>query len=142
MGRTLVDSSCWVHYLRRRGDGTVRERVSGLLERGDAVWCAAIRLELWNGVGSAADRKILRDFERLLPELPITDAVWDEACSLAERCRKAGKRRRQTTFSSQRALSITKSPWNTRTHILILSSRFDFLADEAQTPTSRRRRSA
>ena len=91
MGRTLVDSSCWVHYLRRRGDGKVRERVSDLLERGDAVWCAAIRLELWNGVGSAADRKILQDFERFLPELPITDAVWDEACSLAERCRKAGK---------------------------------------------------
>ncbi|HSU86682.1 MAG TPA: PIN domain-containing protein [Chthoniobacterales bacterium] len=91
MSRTLIDSSSWVHYLRRRGDRAVRARVSDLLARGEAVWCPVVRLELWNGVGSATDRKILRDFESWIPDLAIGDQVWDQSCSLAERCRKAGQ---------------------------------------------------
>ncbi len=91
MSRTLVDTSSWVHYFRRRGDRAVRDRVSVLLSHGAVVWSAPIRLELWNGVGSEADRKILRDFEIWIPDLAITDRVWDEACALADRCRKAGK---------------------------------------------------
>ena len=88
---TLVDSSSWVHCLRRRGEPNVIDRVRRLVERGDAAWCPAIRLELWNGVGDENDRRVLRDFEQTLPELPITDEVWAAACALASRCRKAGK---------------------------------------------------
>jgi predicted nucleic acid-binding protein len=88
---TLVDTSSWVHYLRRRGDAAVAERVSVLLENGEAPWCPPVRLELWNGVGDEGDRRILRDFERTLPELPVTEDVWTTAFALAERCRRAGK---------------------------------------------------
>jgi predicted nucleic acid-binding protein len=87
----LVDSSSWVHCLRRRGDPQIIDRVKQLLESGDAAWCPPIRLELWNGVGNESDRRILRDFEQTLPELAITDEVWAAACALASRCRKAGK---------------------------------------------------
>jgi len=78
----LVDSSAWVHCLRRRGEPKVVDGVRRLIESGEAAWCPAIRLELWNGVGDESDRRILRDFEQTLPELPITDDVW---------CRKAGR---------------------------------------------------
>jgi predicted nucleic acid-binding protein len=88
---TLVDSSSWVHSLRRDGDAKIAGRVRGLLASGEAAWCPPIRLELWNGVGSENDRRILSDFERTLPELPITEEVWAAACDLASRCRKAGK---------------------------------------------------
>jgi predicted nucleic acid-binding protein len=87
----LVDSSCWVHYLRRRGDPEIVARVKTLLSHGDAAWCPMVRLELWNGVGGEDDRRILRQFEQVLPELPVTDAVWEEACELGDRCRRAGK---------------------------------------------------
>jgi predicted nucleic acid-binding protein len=50
-----------------------------------------VRLELWNGVGSEADSRLLRDYEQILPELAITDEVWQEACELAERCRRSGQ---------------------------------------------------
>lgn len=46
-----------------------------------------IRLELWNGAGGEREKKVLRDFERLLPELPITDEVWNEAAELARQAR-------------------------------------------------------
>lgn len=87
----LVDSSAWIHCLRRRGEPEVVDRVRRLVESGDAAWCPAIRLELWNGVGDENDRRILRDFEQTLPELPIDDDVWVAAYALANRCRKAGK---------------------------------------------------
>ena len=87
----LVDSSAWVHCLRRGGRPDVVDAVRRLMESGDAAWCPAVRLELWNGASHDNDRRILHDFERTLPELPITDAVWTEACALASRCRKAGK---------------------------------------------------
>lgn len=67
------------------------DRVRRLVASGDAAWCPAIRLELWNGVGGETDRRILRDFEKTLPELPITGEVWLAAFALAGRCRQAGK---------------------------------------------------
>ena len=67
------------------------DRVRRLVESGEAAWCPAIRLELWNGVGDDSDRRILRDFEQTLSDLPITEDVWAAACALASRCRKEGR---------------------------------------------------
>jgi len=38
----------------------------------------------------AQEKKVLRDFERLLPELPITAQVWERANELARTARTAG----------------------------------------------------
>lgn len=46
-----------------------------------------VRLELWNGAGGEREKKVLRDFERLLPELPISEEVWSAAAELARRAR-------------------------------------------------------
>jgi predicted nucleic acid-binding protein len=88
----MVDSSSWVHALRRHGDEIARERVRILVTSGQAAWCAAIRLELWAGVGADPERQMLKDLEQRIPELAINDEVWQSACELADRCRKAGKR--------------------------------------------------
>ena len=87
----LIDTSCWVHALRQKGDPIVREQVRALMEAGEAAWCPFVRLELWNGVGSERDRRNLRALENALPELAINDEVWQGARELADRCRKAGK---------------------------------------------------
>ncbi|MDE1922521.1 MAG: PIN domain-containing protein [Gammaproteobacteria bacterium] len=76
--------------LRPNGDASVRDRVMRVLDAGDACWCPIIRLELWNGAGGDRDRRVLRDFDRLLPELGIDDAVWSGAFDLARRARSAG----------------------------------------------------
>ena len=86
----LVDTSSWVHQIRVRGDPAVRARVEGLLAAGTAVWCAQVRLELWAGARSELDRKLLRDYERVLPDLAITDKVWTMACEWGDRARRAG----------------------------------------------------
>jgi predicted nucleic acid-binding protein len=86
----LVDTSSWIHFLRPDGDGDVRARVESTLRAGTARWCPLVRLELWNGAGGERERKVLREFERVIPELAIDDAVWSEARDLARRCRAAG----------------------------------------------------
>jgi predicted nucleic acid-binding protein len=86
----LIDTSSWIHFLRPDGDARVRTRVEAALRAGAALWCPFIRLELWNGAGGDRERKVLREFERFVPELAITSEVWNEACDLARRCRGAG----------------------------------------------------
>jgi len=86
----LVDSSSWIHFLRPNGDPEVRARVQSALLNGEACWCPLVQLELWNGAAGDRDRKILRDFEAVLPELAIDEDVWASAHELARRARAAG----------------------------------------------------
>ena len=86
----LVDTSSWIHFLRADGDAHTQARVSATLNAGTARWCAMERLELWNGARGEREKKVLREFERLIPELPTIGPVWDAAFELARRCRTAG----------------------------------------------------
>lgn len=88
---TLVDTSAWVQQMRPNGDPAVRARVEELLRTGQAAWCAMVRLELWNGIGKDAERQKMKAYEDAIPELPITNAVWEEAYRLASRSRAAGR---------------------------------------------------
>jgi predicted nucleic acid-binding protein len=86
----LVDSSLWVHQLRKSGDSAKRDRVHALLESGEAAWCPAVRLELWRGVTNDAERKTLRRYEALLPDYAISADVWNRSIQLADRGRASG----------------------------------------------------
>ncbi len=86
----LVDSSLWVHQLRRSGDPAKRDRVNALLEGGEAAWCPVVRLELWRGVSNDTERKTLRRYEALLPDYEISAEVWQRSMQLADRARAAG----------------------------------------------------
>ena len=86
----LVDSSLWVHQLRKSGDPAKRDRVNALLESGEAAWCPAVRLELWRGVTHDAERKTLRRYETLLPDYEISAEVWQRSIQLADRARASG----------------------------------------------------
>ena len=86
----LVDSSLWVHQLRKSGEPAKRDRVNALLTSGEAAWCPPVRLELWRGVTNDSERKTLRQYEKLLPDYEISSDVWERAVRLADRARAAG----------------------------------------------------
>jgi predicted nucleic acid-binding protein len=86
----LVDSSLWVHQLRKGGDPARRDRVNALLENGEAAWCPVVRLELWRGVTNDAERKTLRRYEALLADYEISTEVWSRSIQLADRGRASG----------------------------------------------------
>lgn len=86
----LVDTSSWIDAMRRDGDAAVRARVQALMQSGDAAWCDFVRLELWNGLRGAAERKHMEALEADVTLLPTTDAVWGRARELARRARADG----------------------------------------------------
>jgi predicted nucleic acid-binding protein len=90
MALVLIDTSSWTQALRRNGDISIRARVEALLANGQAAWCDAVRLELWNGVRGKIEQQKLRELEQFLPSLPITSEVWNETCALAEAARTGG----------------------------------------------------
>lgn len=86
----VVDTSSWIEMLCESGRPEVRERVNAHLRNGEACWTSMVRLELWNGARGEREKKALREFEQVLPELEMSREVWDEACELARRARGAG----------------------------------------------------
>lgn len=86
----LVDSSLWVHQLRKSGDAAKRDRVNTLLENGEAAWCPVVRLELWRGVTNDTERKTLRRYQALLPDYEISADVWTRSIQTADRARASG----------------------------------------------------
>ena len=87
----LVDTSSWIHQMRPQGDAVVRSRVEALLRAGEAAWCAMVRLEIWAGIGNERERRALRQYEAVIPDLPIDAGVWQAAVDLASRTRHAGR---------------------------------------------------
>ena len=87
----LVDTSAWIHQMRAQGDPVVRARVEDLLRGGDAAWCAMVRLEIWAGIGDERERKVLRQYEAVVPDLAIDDDVWQASFELARAARGGGK---------------------------------------------------
>ena len=86
----LVDSSLWVHQLRKSGEPAKRNRVNALLASGEAAWCPPVRLELWRGVTNDVERKTLRQYEKVLTNYEISADVWERAILLADRGRASG----------------------------------------------------
>ena len=49
-----------------------------------------VRLELWNGARGAQEKRVLRDMETTLPDLPMTSEVWQLAVDWAKAVRAKG----------------------------------------------------
>jgi predicted nucleic acid-binding protein len=87
----LVDTSCWIHALRKKGDPAVRERVRALLDTNSAAWCQLVRLELWRGAENEWDRELLSYLEANVTMLAISSDVWQRSVHFTHTLRREGK---------------------------------------------------
>jgi hypothetical protein len=87
---TLIDTSSLVHFLRRKGDSQVKQRVKALLLGGEVATCDMVAVELFQGVGSEQDQQQIDRLTKNMIWLPTNDAVWKRARQLATQCRQAG----------------------------------------------------
>lgn len=88
--KILIDTSCWIEALRKNGDTSVREQVKKIILNDLAVSCDFVLLELWNGARGEHERRVLKEYESVIPCLPTTQEVWDRAKELAIRLRASG----------------------------------------------------
>jgi len=91
MPSVLVDTSAWIQFSRTGGDRELRAKVSGFLVSHEAAWCEINRVELWRGAAAQRDREIIEMIEQEAILLPLNSDVWNLACDLARKSRKAGK---------------------------------------------------
>lgn len=86
----VIDTSCWIEAMRSRGDAAVRARVDRLVDTGRARLAGIVRLELWNGLSGASQRRFLRAVESALETVPTTSEAWGEAHRVADLARREG----------------------------------------------------
>ena len=82
MNTVLIDTSIWLAYFR----GTHVEwadRVVELLDRGEAVCCGSVLVEVASEAVSPEAAQSLTDALRGMPHLPTTDEVFSYAAELA-----------------------------------------------------------
>lgn len=87
----LIDSSAWIEYLRPNGSKKVKERVRDILQKGEAVSCGIVIVEILRGAKNDKDFHMLRDSLASLPQIPIDDTVIERASKWGYTLDRKGK---------------------------------------------------
>lgn len=85
----LIDTSVWVHFLRRKGDAKVKQAVVSLLQADLAAHSCPIRFELLSGA-KPDDERALEQALQLSHHLTFEQADWREAALLERELRARG----------------------------------------------------
>lgn len=88
--RVLIDSSAWIHGLRKDGNSKIRLAVKSCLNDGSACLCEPVLLELWNGARGVSERRYLAEIQNVLEVLPTSPRVWSRSYRLADKARARG----------------------------------------------------
>jgi predicted nucleic acid-binding protein len=86
---TLIDTSAWIEFLRRRGNPDIKHRVAAYMEAGRAAYCGPIELELYVGAreNEKPDLRQSLDFSQ---RLEFTESCWLKAAEIENSLRAAG----------------------------------------------------
>jgi predicted nucleic acid-binding protein len=86
----LLDTSIWICYLRPRGWDDLKTAVQQVLTVEPVYTCWVVMAELL--IGARDERGFTQLFEtlRALPEIPVTDRVWEAAARLGYTLRRQG----------------------------------------------------
>lgn len=86
----LIDTSAWIHALRRGGSPRPREAVGSVLAERRAATTGMIMLEVLGGTRNRKEYEELSEDLRALHYLPVTDEIWTAACLLSHETRRRG----------------------------------------------------
>lgn len=86
----LVDTSVWIHALRRPGNPKIQELLKPLVISGSAAITEWIVLELMVGIRTSENANDLIRKMTPLPRLSFSSEKWNQAWTLAAGLRKKG----------------------------------------------------
>jgi predicted nucleic acid-binding protein len=84
----LVDSSVFIHYLRRGNDPSVR--LQELFPLSSLFTCGFIRLEVLRGIKFPPIHQSTSDFMDVMQNVPTDNRLWEEASTLAWELDRSG----------------------------------------------------
>lgn len=87
--RVLIDTSVWIHVLRRDAPPELAEDVRRMILERRAATTGIVVLELLAGMRTEQEYREVREDLEALPNLP-TDDAWTTAWDLAFRLRRRG----------------------------------------------------
>ncbi len=87
----LIDSSVWIEYLRPAGSRRIKERLRDILQKGEAVSCGIVVVEILRGAKNDKDFSALQGSLLSLPQIPIDDAVIERAAKWGYMLDRKGK---------------------------------------------------
>lgn len=85
----LVDTSIWLDFFNKKKKFSHAQQLQELLHEGKAAWCPMVRLELQRSGRNRESTITL--FSEILPDLKITQIVWNLAYTIALDCAKKGR---------------------------------------------------
>ena len=85
-----MDTSAWIHAIRKNGKKEIQSSVKTFLEDGSACLCQPVLLELWNGARGQTEKRFLTELQNSLEILPSRQAAWDISYQIAKKTRVAG----------------------------------------------------
>jgi predicted nucleic acid-binding protein len=86
----LVDTSAWIHALRKDSTPLIRERIAQLLSIESIMITDMIKLELLGGTKTEKEFSRLKNRLDSIDTIPINSSVWDESFNLAFKLRRHG----------------------------------------------------
>ena len=86
----LVDTSAWLHALRKESVPAVKNRVDELLKDNMVVTTAMIKLEILGGTKTDEEFKRLKNYLDALDDLEISGQQWEKAYELSFSLRRKG----------------------------------------------------
>ena len=86
----LLDTSAWICYLRPRGWDDLKTAIQHVLTAEQVYTCWVVNAELLIGARDEQGFIQLRETLRALPEIPVTNHVWEAAARLGYTLRRQG----------------------------------------------------
>ncbi len=88
---TLIDTSAWIEFFRRKGDPLFKTRVFEIIGSGKAAYTCPIRFELVLGARPEEMTDLLNGLD-LAKRIPLTPEHWDRGAALGAELRAEGVR--------------------------------------------------
>ena len=87
---TLVDTSVWVEFFRRKGDPGVKQRVVDLMSGDLAAYTCPVLFELLAGVRQKAESDLIHGAFALCERLVFEPQLWERAALVEQSLRQKG----------------------------------------------------
>lgn len=87
---TLIDTSVWVEFFRRKGDAAAKQRVADLLSADLAAYTCPVLFELLAGARSSDETDLVLGAFALCERLTFDLPMWERAAVVEQGLRRKG----------------------------------------------------